>query len=95
MNEAQRAFLLDMAERYIWWETPNEAILYPQRVLAQIMNIGAWDDLCKLNVLFSKRELVDVLERAEAGQFNTRSWHFWHCRLIEGEIPPMPKRVVP
>jgi hypothetical protein len=95
MNEVQRAFLFDMAKRYIWWKTPDEAILHPQRVLAQVMNIGVWDDLCKLDTLFPRQELIDVLERAEIGQFNARSWHFWHCRLLDGEVPPMPERILP
>jgi hypothetical protein len=93
MNEAQKAFLLDMAKRYIWWKTPNEVILHPQRVLAQVMNLGVWGDLCKLDALFSEQELLDVLKRAEAGWLNERSWYFWHCCLMFGEeVPPMPGR---
>ena len=95
MDETQRAFLLDMAKRYVWWKTPQEAVLYPQRILAQVMNIGVWEDLCRLDRLFSNQELIDVLEQAEAGQFSAQSWHFWHCRLSDGEVPPMPERVLP
>jgi hypothetical protein len=29
MNETQKAFLLDMAKRYVWWKTPEEAVKYP------------------------------------------------------------------
>ena len=33
-----------MAARYIWWKTPDEALLYPQRIAAQVMNIGDFED---------------------------------------------------
>lgn len=95
MNEAQRAFLYDSAELYIWWKPPSESMLYPQRILAQIMNIGFWEDWCKMSELFSDQNLQDVLDTAEIGQFNERSWHFWHNRLSGGHIPPMPERKLP
>ena len=82
-----------MAKKYIWWKTEKEALRYRQRVLAQIMNIGAWDDLCVLVCLFSKEELAEVLKKAEVGQFNPRSWYFWNYKLI-GYVLPMPERAV-
>ena len=94
MNEAQKEYLAKAASRYIWWKTVNEAMDNPQRVLAQVMNIGVWDDMCKLVEFFSENELLDVLDSAEVGQFNERSWHFWHNRL-SGIAPPMPERSLP
>ena len=88
---SQIEFLSNMANKYIWWETTDEALTSPQRVLAQIMNIGTWDDSCVLVQLFSNAELIEVLENASAGQFRPRSWHFWCYRLI-GNVLPMPLR---
>ena len=93
MSEAQKEFLLDSARRYIWWETANTAMSNPKKVLAQIMNIGVWNDICKLVELFSEQDLLDVLDTAEIGQFNERSWHFWHNRMSV-EIPPIPRRIL-
>ena len=86
-------FLSNMSKKYIWWKTPEEALVYPQSVLAQIMNIGVWDDLCLLVCEYSKEELIEVLKNAEIGQFNPRSWHFWCYKLI-GYVSPMPQRVI-
>jgi hypothetical protein len=91
MSEAQKAFLEKAAARYIWWESANEAC--PQKILAQVMNIGSWDDMCKLVELFSREELLNVLDTAHIGQFNERSWHFWYNRF-SNKIPQMPKRVL-
>ena len=91
MDEERDGFLFDTAKRYIWWKPPEESLLCRRRVLAQVMNIGTWDDLCRLVEFFSEEELADVLRSAEPGEFAPRSWSFWHCRL-SGDIPPMPGR---
>lgn len=26
--------------KYIWWKTPDEAVAFPERLVAQVMNIG-------------------------------------------------------
>lgn len=93
MTKEQDAFLNYSAGRYIWWKTVAEAKEYPQMILAQVMNIGVWDDMCELVRLFSESELRNVLVNAEIGQLNERSWHFWHNRL-SNEIPPMPQRIL-
>lgn len=93
-NEAQKAFLTHAARRYIWWETANGAMAFPQKILAQVMNIGVWGDMCRLVELFSQEDLLNVLNAAEIGQFNEKSWHFWHNRFT-GKVPPMPRRVLP
>ena len=93
ISEAQKAFLTKAARRYIWWKTVDCAMTYPKKILAQVMNIGTWDDMCNLAELFSRKDLLEVLNTADIGQFNERSWHFWHNRFSE-EIPPMPKRIL-
>ncbi|MDR1125849.1 MAG: hypothetical protein LBM64_07290 [Deltaproteobacteria bacterium] len=81
---------------YIWWKTPAEALRHPDRLVAQVMNIGFYEDVCRLIDLVGEKKLLDVLQHAEIGQFNERSWAYWHYRLTSialEEIPPMPKRL--
>jgi len=84
--------------RYIWWESPEEAVALPDRVIARIMDIGLLEDIRGLLELFSTEELIGVLQSAEVGQFRDRSWHFWHYYLTDcalGEVPPIPlKRIL-
>lgn len=87
--------LRQFATRYIWWKTPDEAMAQPQRVIAQVMNIGDFDDARLLQLEAGPEVLTEVLRRAEAGQLNARSWHYWHYRLglsEPGKVPPMPVR---
>lgn len=85
------------ARRYIWWESPAEAMVFPERIIAQVMNIGDFDDVQALAKQVGDDVLRHVLLHAEAGQFNARSWSYWHYRLGLAEldrVPPMPVRKV-
>ena len=70
---------------------------YPDRVAAQVMNLGDWQDVVDMVDVVGEDYLRGVLVRAEAGQLNERSWHYWHYRLGLAEyenkpVPPMPVR---
>jgi hypothetical protein len=89
-----RAHLLrDFASRYIWWrdETPPSE----DRVIAQVMSIGTWDDIRRLEQVYSRDELRDVMLRAQPGWISEPSWEFWLGRLRAagaGAIPEAPPR---
>ena len=94
---ALACLLLRLAPTYVWWKTPDEAMLFPQRVAAQVMKLGTWDDLNELIEVAGLDYLREVLRDAEAGQLDSRSWHYWHYRLGLAEygnkpVPPMPVR---
>ncbi len=61
------------------------------------MNIGDYDDVQALVSSVGEGYLRDVLIHAEIGQFNARSWAYWHYRLGLAEpdrVPPLPKRKI-
>jgi len=99
LSLAARAYLEKLAARYIWWKMPEEAMLYPDRVAAQVMDIGLWEDVLTMIDLAGEDYLREVLTHSEIGQLNARSWHYWHYRLGLAEIgkapvPPMPVRKI-
>ncbi|HEV2133037.1 MAG TPA: hypothetical protein VGR47_02120 [Terracidiphilus sp.] len=86
-----------LAPRYVWWKTPEEAMQYPHRVAAQVMNLGTWEDWVAMWEATGDDYLRSVLQHAEAGQLDERSWHYWHYRLGLADypnrpVPPMPVR---
>jgi hypothetical protein len=95
MQPVNREAMKPLARKYVWWKTPDEAIARPERVVAQVMDIGDWADVRALESAAGQPMLRDVLTNAEAGQFSARSWTFWHYRLglatIE-RVPPLPTR---
>jgi hypothetical protein len=96
MRTIDREELKRYAKRYIWWQSPDVAVRFPQRVVARVMNIGDFDDVVALAKQAGDDYLRDVLTHAEIGQFTPRSWHYWHYRLglasAPDEVPPMPSR---
>lgn len=87
--------LTELAGKYIWWLTPAEAMDFPARVVTQVMNIGEFDDVTLMAEALGGDCLRTALRHAEAGQFNERSWHYWHYRLglaAPGHVPSLPVR---
>ncbi|MFI4914402.1 MAG: hypothetical protein ACHQAR_04350 [Steroidobacterales bacterium] len=83
---ANRQLLRSLARKYIWWKTPETALQYPRRVIAQVMNLGTWKDVRTLEAAIDPDLLRAIIEHAEAGWFSDDSWHYWHYRL--GMVPP-------
>lgn len=90
-----RESLVFLAGKYIWWKSPEDAAAQPERVIAQVMNIGDFEDIQRLEALAGPEMLTRILAHAEIGQFTPRSWSYWHYRLgIAGldEVPALPSR---
>ena len=96
MTKESRAQLLEDATRYIWWEKPDDALRRPLRVVAQVMNLGDFEDVQRLLAVLGEKAFREALTKAEPGWFNERSWSYWCYRLgltAPGEpLPPMPAR---
>ena len=68
----------------------------PDRLIAQIMNLGDFADVQYMVNAIGTDPLLKALFSAQAGQFNPRSWHYWHYRLglrsSKESLPALPKR---
>jgi len=60
---------------------PEDALRIPGRLIAQIMDIGTFEDIQILIRLLGKDWLIEVLRHAEPGWFRPQSWAYWHYRL--------------
>lgn len=95
MIQIRQESLKPLASKYIWWKVPEEAVAMPERVISQVMNIGDYADVQWLASQVGDEVLREVLTHAEAGQFNERSWAYWHYRLglsDVGRVPALPAR---
>ena len=96
MTDAEREALLHLAGRYVWWEAPDAALHRPRRVIAQVMELGTWEDVHGLLQVIGEGPFRDALLHAEPGWFEPRSWHYWWHRLglvQEGAaVPAQPVR---
>ena len=48
MSQRNRTILKHLAEKYVWWKNPDETLAQPERLFAQVMNIGDYDDVLSL-----------------------------------------------
>jgi len=90
--------LSEFAAKYIWWKTPMEALRFPRRVIAQVMEMGTFSDVQRLAETVGDPLLIEVIRNAEAGWFSPPSWHYWHYRLHlsdVGKVPHLPVKVIP
>ena len=97
MTPEQQRLLTRWASRYIWWKTPAQALKHPERIIAQVMDIGDYDDVQQMMRAFGENAPCYVIRHAEAGMFRPRSWAYWHYRLglaAPNQVPPLPQRRV-
>jgi hypothetical protein len=81
-----------LVKRYVWWETPEWAYNHPEIFLANLMNLGKWEDIQLIRRLLGDKILKQVLTQAPPGYFNHRSWDYWHLKFNISPIPPLPQR---
>ncbi len=88
-------WLKPYAVKYIWWKTPEEALRQPERVVAQGMELGDYNDVQILVKKLGDDYLRGVLQHAAAGVFSPKSWAYWHYRLGLSRgihVPALPRR---
>jgi hypothetical protein len=93
--EELRELLRPLAERLIWWQSAQQSLRHPDRVIAQVLEMGTFEDGEGLRQALGDRRLAQVLQRAEPGWFSPRSWTYWQQKLglaNSGSIPPLPRR---
>lgn len=84
-----------LARKYLWWLDPDEAIGHQERLVAQVMNMGTFDDVRLVEEQLGEAYLRKVLEEAAAGWLDEGPWTFWHYRLglaKPGHAPEPPRR---
>jgi hypothetical protein len=85
----------ELGRRYLWWAPLDGRAHSEDRIIAQTMELGTYDDILLLERTVGRVRLADVMLHAEPGWISKRSWEFWRGRLsaVAGIIiPPEPPR---
>jgi hypothetical protein len=93
MSTEEEELLKSLATRYLWWQTPDEALRRPDRIIAQVMDLATLEDADDLERVVGHSAMIDVLRRAAPGWLRPRSWTYWHHRLGLVDFPAHPPRV--
>ena len=80
-NDVCRETIAEFGRKYLWWEPVGGPPHSDDRIIAQTMNLGTYDDILRLEQAVGKARLVEIMLHAEPGWINDRSWEFWRGRL--------------
>ena len=78
---ARDALIARFGAKYMWWRPVGDAPHSEDRIIAQIMNFGTYDDILLLEDAVGRARLVEVMQRVQPGWLSDRSWEFWRGRL--------------
>jgi hypothetical protein len=92
---ADDAVLRDLAGRYVWWESPEQALTRPSHFLCSLLQLGTAEDVRSARRIFGDEALRDALRNAPPGVLDARSWSYWHLVLFGSSAPPLPSRPLP
>lgn len=85
-----------LAKRYLWWMAAPQTDVETDRLVAQVMDIGDFDDANELLDSAGAERFRAVLQKALPGQLRPKSWAYWHYRLrlidVDKEPPTLPVR---
>lgn len=85
----------ELARRYIWWQSPTEALAHRDRFLCQLMQFATLEDLDSARQIFGNDAFRAALRSAPPGILDARSWNFWHLFYFASSPPPLPVRPLP
>jgi hypothetical protein len=80
-DDVSRETIAGFGRKYLWWEPVGDRPHSDDRIIAQTMNLGTYDDTLLLEQTVGKARLVEIMLHAEPGWINNRSWEFWRGRL--------------
>ena len=90
MNAASTE-LQNLAARLIWWQPVEVSLQSPVRLVAQVMNLGTWEEVQQASRIFGWDAFREVIDKAQPGWLDRRSWSYWHAFF---GLPdrPLPQR---
>ena len=86
------AELCALAQRVIWFETPERALAGGPRFLAYVMTYGSPEDVVTVRRYIGRQGFAEALESVPPGILDERSWAYWNAMAGRYPAPPMPQR---
>lgn len=80
-NDLLEKTIAEFGRKYLWWRPTGGLPHSADRIIAQTMNLGTYDDILLLEQTVGKEHLVEIMLHAEPEWINDRSWEFWRGRL--------------
>jgi hypothetical protein len=91
-DSSEDALIAEFDKRYMWWRPIGGGAHSRERVIAQVMNLGSYEDIRRLERVLGREALGEVMRNAAPGWFTPRAWEFWRGRFSASgvDVPPRP-----
>jgi hypothetical protein len=66
-SDAAKRYLAELGRKYLWWDPVGDESHPENRIVAQAMDFGTFDDIVALEQTVGKKRLAEVMLRAERG----------------------------
>jgi hypothetical protein len=66
-NDVPKETIAEFGRKYLWWKLPGGQPHSDERIIAQTMNLGTYDDILLLEQTVGKARLVETMLNAEPG----------------------------
>ena len=86
--------LLAIAERVVWFETPQRALADSLRFMAYLMTYGTAEEVVTVLRYLAPEDVREAVETRPPGVFDDRSWAYWNVMVGRYPVPPMPSRTL-
>ncbi|HEX3730407.1 MAG TPA: hypothetical protein VHV47_11425 [Opitutaceae bacterium] len=88
--------ILYLAKRYLRWQSLEETLERPLRLVAAIMDAGTGEECALIRRFFGPARMRRALQQADHGWFQPGPWDYWHRHLglvpTDGQPPEPPAR---
>jgi hypothetical protein len=94
-SDSAKDLIAELGNKYVWWKPASDRPHSEERILAQAMNLGTFDDIRRIERTLGDERLAQVMLEAQPGWFSDRSWEFWRGRLslaLGRTLPQEPPR---
>jgi hypothetical protein len=81
-----------VARRIVWFESPEQALADPVRLMAYAMTYASHEDMKTLKRYVSTADFEEALTKAPPGIIDARSWAYWNSKMNRWPPPPLPVR---
>ena len=83
-----------VAQRLIWFKTPQEALDDPYTFMAHVMTYGTLDDVLTIKRVLGIKAFKEALKHTPPGIMDAKSWNYWHLVTDQLPTPPLPRRKI-
>ncbi len=84
--------LKEICHRVLWFQTPEESLAEPVKLLAYAVTYGSFRDVAVLREYISDEDFIYALDNAPPGIIDGRSWGYWNAKFGRYPAPPLPIR---